>query len=205
MPTYNIILNKIESFEISEEKIQKANIPQFQRIILLVAFYQYNHFPKSQILGFLNQAKDKYKDYPQTLGIIITLLSFIKKQKYYKGFYEGLLETEVQELQAETITFNQRLELLLNKEEYNIVTRLCGAKMYFNDAEIQKYHIQALIKLNRIDEALKLCMRPTLFTNPDIQDLLHIVKTLKEIEDERQAITAYYDNLIANIEIPLKK
>lgn len=202
MSAADTILNKIENYEISDRKIPASKIPESQILILLVAFYQYHNFPKSQIVEFLSISKNKYKDYPHILGLIKTLLNHIKSHKYHKAFYQALLNIEELELQEESTTLtNEELDSLLKQEQYTHIIQLCGANQYFNDIEIQKRHIESLIKLNRLDDALRLCFRPKLISNPDIQSLLSQIQTLKDIQTERQAIEEYYNNLLDN-EIP---
>lgn len=193
--SYNTIFIKIITHKIREAKLRRIEIPNYQKIILLTAYYQINKRPLCQIFEFLNIAKTKNANNPAMLQLIKQLMANVKQKEFPKKSYQELLETDIEELASDSEalieettdnTFLQELDLLLAKEQYHIVIRLCSAPSYFNDASIQKRHIEALIKLNRLNDAIRLCMRPSFQNIPSIQTLL--INILIELDRPEEAL-----------------
>lgn len=186
--SYNTILIKIKDGKISPEKLRQLEIPNYQKIILLVACYQAMGTPKCQIFELLNIAKSKNTNNKGMLSILSSLKKFINNGTFDILYYRELLDgatldvaEEVEALTEENTNdiFVQELDLLLMREYYQEVIRLCGARTYYENPSVQKRQMEALIKLGRLNDAIKIGIRPCFKEIPSIQALL--VKLLIEL------------------------
>lgn len=98
-----VLFKKIAEEEIELEIIKKlieySNIKEWQKVILLVAYYDKNNYPSNIILNYLKRQLSIYTYNDSILKIIKELLDKMKKKRriFDQEFYRELLSSEVKE------------------------------------------------------------------------------------------------------------
>lgn len=100
---YKILLDKIAGEEIDLESIKEliecSNIKEWQKVILLVAYYDKNNYPINIVMNYLKRQLSIYSYNEDILKIIKILLGKMKNKKriFDQEFYKELLSREIEE------------------------------------------------------------------------------------------------------------
>lgn len=177
--TITEILTKIANKDLELSTIEQSKLKPFEKIILTSAYFERNG-KRKYACYILNELIKENPKNSELLLIIKLLLERLKVNHkfsinpylsiidYATNLCKGNYDPEIQSL-------IQSLKQLETEEAYLQMLTITSCKRYDDNEVIAEIRLNILIKENRLDEALRICL------NPIFQNSLSIQERLSEI------------------------
>ncbi len=182
--TIKDILLKIKYNNFNLEDLKNYNLKAKHKIILTLAYYDKNNYPKSLIKKYLKEQKNIYKDSKLLLEIINYLENQLKNQKrkfnlniYFQANNIGLKNEEL---------IINNITTLISEKKYLEALKLCNNNEYKNNQIIISLKVKILFALNYTKEAFRICKTKEHQNSSAIQ--VEYLKHLYYLKDYDQAL-----------------